>query len=93
MKVFKLLILVLILCWPGLCFAGDVKRGTVTIFDYSSATYRSYEIETQGNVTEIFSWQNANTVRIEQTSPGDFEVFDYGGRGLGEFNFIEDIDE
>jgi len=83
MKLFKLLIPALILLSPGLCLAGDVKTSTVTIFNYSTGNYRSYEIQTQGNVTEVFSWQNANIVRIEQVSPGDFEVFDYGlGRGL-----------
>ena len=93
MKVFKLLIFILILLYPGLCFADEVKRATVTVFDYSRGQYRSYEIETQDNVTEVFSWQNANTVRIEQTSPGDYEVFDYGGGGLGEFDLIEDLNE
>ena len=73
--------------------AGDVKTSTVTIFNYSTGNYRSYEIQTEGNVTEVFSWQNANTVRIEQISPGDFEVFDYGGRGLGKFDFIEELNE
>lgn len=63
--------------------AGDVKTSTVTIFNYSTGSYRSYEVQTEGNVTEVFSYQNANTVRIEQVSPGDFEIFDYGlGRGL-----------
>lgn len=63
--------------------AGDVKTSTVTIFNYSTGNYRSYEVQVEGNVTEIFSWQNANTVRIEQTSPGEYEIFDYGlGRGL-----------
>lgn len=83
MKGFKLFIFVLILLSPGALLAGDVKTSTVTIFNYSTGNYRSYEIQTQGNVTEVFSWQNANTVRIEQTSPGEYEIFDYGlGRGL-----------
>lgn len=94
MKLFKVLILALILFSPGLCLAGNVKTSTVTIFNYSTGNYRSYEVQTEGNVTEIFSWQNANTVRIEQTSPGEYEVFDYGlGRGLDGFDFIEELNE
>jgi len=76
-------ILAILLLSPGVCLAGDVKMSTVTIFNSSTGNYRSYEIQTEGNVTEVFSYQNANTIRIEQVSPGDFEVFDYGlGRGI-----------
>ena len=87
------LILFGMICSPVLCFPGDVKTSTVTIFNYSTGNYRSYEIQTEGNVTEVFSWQNANTVRIEQTSPGEFEIFDYGGRGLDGFDLIEGLNE
>lgn len=83
MKGIKLLTFALMLLSPGALLAGDVKTSTVTIFNYSTGSYRSYEVQTEGNVTEVFSYQNANTVRIEQVSPGEFEVFDYGlGRGL-----------
>ena len=94
MRLLLVLMVFGIVCCRGVDVqAGDVKTSTVTIFNYSTATYRSYEIQTEGNVTEIFSWQNANTVRIEQTSPGEYEVFDYGGSGLGEFDFIEETNE
>lgn len=90
---FLIYLLVAFLVSPALCLAGEVKRSTVTVFNYGSGSYRSYEIQTEGNVTEVFSYQNANTVRIEQTSPGEYEVFDYSGRGLGEFDLIEDLND
>ena len=92
MKLITFLIGVFVL-FSSFCFAGDVKTSTVTVFNYSTGNYQSYDVRTEGNVTEIFSWQNANTVRIEQTSPGEFEIFDYGGRGLDGFDFIEGLNE
>ena len=61
MKGFKLFIALSILLYPGLCLTADVKTSTVTIFNYTTGNYRSYEVQTEGNVTEVFSWQNANT--------------------------------
>ena len=92
MKLITFLMGIFIL-FSSFCFAGDVKTSTITIFSYSTGAYRSYEIQTEGNVTEVFSYQNANTVRIEQTSPGEYEVFDYGGRGLGGFELIEGLND
>ena len=83
MRLFLILLIFGIMSCSAVDASEDVvKTETVTVFNYNTGTYRSYEIETQDNVTEVFSWQNANTLRIEQTSPGEYEVFDYGGRGL-----------